>query len=113
MTKKIDPKIAAILAVLVMCPVFFAITQFHAALPGKVSTPPDPASSTGVLTYHNDNQRTGQNLFETTLTTQNVTSAMFGKLFVINVDGAVDAQPLYAPSLVENGKTHNVLYVAT
>ena len=57
-----------------------------------------------VLTWHNDNARTGQNLAETVLTPTNVQSRTFGKLFVIPVDGKVDAQPLYF---------QNSLYVAT
>ena len=52
-----------------------------------------------VLTWHNDNARTGQNLQETILTPANVNSASFGKLFTIGVDGKVDAQPLYVPHL--------------
>jgi len=68
----------------------------------------------GVLTYHNDNMRTGRNLSETALTLKNVNSIMFGKLFVIPTDGRVDAQPLYAPSVIIPGNgTHNVLFVAT
>ncbi len=68
----------------------------------------------GVLTYHNDNMRTGRNLSETSLKLKNVNSTTFGKLFVIPTDGLVDAQPLYAPdvSIPANG-THNVLFVAT
>jgi hypothetical protein len=83
------------------------------------SNPPsNPPGSTGtsnvdVLTYHNDNARTGQNLNETTLTTANVNSATFGKLAVFSVDGKVDAQPLYLAQLSIAGGTHNVLYVAT
>ena len=38
------------------------------------------ASTTDVLTYHNDIARTGQNLNETVLTTGHVNSATFGKL---------------------------------
>ncbi len=67
-----------------------------------------------VLTYHNDNARTGQNLDETTLTPANVNSSQFGKLFQLSVDGKVDAQPLYASSVAIPGQgTPNVLYVAT
>lgn len=67
----------------------------------------------GVLTYHNDNQRTGRNPYEATLTPKNVNSNTFGKLFVINTDGKVDAQPLYAPNISIAGGTHNVLFVAS
>ncbi len=67
----------------------------------------------GVLTWHNDNLRTGLNPNETTLTLQNVNSNTFGTLFVISTDGLVDAQPLYVPNLTIAGDTHNVLFVAT
>src|ERR1700692_1456238 len=68
----------------------------------------------GVLTYHNDNMRTGRNSSETSLTLKNVNSTMFGQLFVIPTDGRVDAQPLYAPNVIVPGNgTHNVLFVAT
>src|SRR5437660_8096554 len=66
-----------------------------------------------VLTWHNDNARTGQNLQETALTPANVNPSTFGKLFVISVDGKVDGQPLYVPSLAIAGSIHNVLYVVT
>ena len=67
----------------------------------------------GVLTYHNDNMRTGRNQSETTLTLKNVNSSSFGKLFVLSTDGLVDAQPLYAPNLTVAGAAHNVLFVAS
>ncbi len=72
------------------------------------------ATATSMLTYHNDNARTGQNLTETTLTPQNVDAASFGKLFSVLVDGAVYAQPLYVPNVSIPGQgTRNVVYVAT
>src|SRR5882757_10125113 len=67
-----------------------------------------------VLTWHNDNARTGQNPDERLLTLQNVNSKTFGKLFTIQVDGKVDAQPLYVANLrIANEGLRNVLFVAT
>src|SRR5258708_6700863 len=66
-----------------------------------------------VLTWHNDNARSGQNLQETTLRPANVNSGMFGRLFTVSVDGKVDAQPLYVPALAIAQGVHNVLFVVT
>ena len=67
-----------------------------------------------VPTYHNDNSRTGQNLQETILTTSNVSSATFGRLFTQALDGYSYGQPLYMSSVsIPNHGTHNVVYVAT
>ena len=74
---------------------------------------PGPTANNSVTTYHNDNARTGQNLNETILTTGNVNQSSFGKLFVISVDGKVDAQPLYLPNLSISGQNHNLLFVVT
>ncbi len=72
------------------------------------------SAQTGVLTWHNDAARTGQNLTETILTPVNVSFSTFGKLFTLSVDGLVDAQPLYVPSVtIPSQGTHNVLYVVT
>ncbi len=72
------------------------------------------AAQPTVQMSHNDLARTGQNLAETTLTTSNVSSATFGKLFQATLDGLVDAQPLYIPGIpVLNQGTHNLLIVAT
>ena len=68
---------------------------------------------TGVVTQHNDNGRTGQNLLETTLTPANVSPTTFGKLFSYSVDGQIYAQPLYVPNVNIAGTTHNVVYVET
>ena len=68
----------------------------------------------GVLTYHNDIGRTGQNLNETILTPQNVNVSIFGKLFAYPTDGVIFAQPLYVPGVTIPGQgVHNVLYVVT
>lgn len=71
------------------------------------------AGATDVVTYHNDIERTGQNLQETILTTSNVNSSSFGKLFTMPVDGIIDAEPIYLSAVSISGGTHNVLYVVT
>jgi len=71
------------------------------------------AHANDVLTYHNDLSRSGQNLNETILTTSNVNSATFGKLLTLSVDSTIDAQPLYAASVMIAGVSHNVVYTAT
>ncbi len=67
-----------------------------------------------VLTSHNNNARTGEDLSETTLTPSNVNSSSFGQLFTDPVDGYVYAQPLYMANVPIPGQgTHNVVFVAT
>lgn len=67
----------------------------------------------GVLTYHNNNLRTGLNAQETILTPTNVNSSQFGKLFTYNLDGDVHAQLLYIANITIGGVAHNVVFVAT
>ena len=66
-----------------------------------------------IVTWHGDPARTGQNLNEKWLTHANVNAATFGKLFVINVDGKVDAQPLFVSALTIKGGLHDVVFIAT
>ena len=77
-----------------------------------VTTAAVPAGA-DVLTYKNDLNRTGQNLSESTLTPANVSSANFGLLRNLAVDGKVDAQPLYVSRLNVSGSFHNVVFAAT
>src|SRR6202022_2007195 len=75
-----------------------------------------PAAVTGfpgVLTYHNDNLRSGLNAHETILTPANVNSSQFGKLFTYKLDGDVHAQVLYIANITIGGVAHNVVFVAT
>jgi hypothetical protein len=77
------------------------------------TAPATPTAGTDVTTYKNDVLRTGQNTTESVLTTANVTSATFGLLRTLAVDGKVDAQPLYLSKLTVAGASHNVVFVAT
>ncbi|HYL83436.1 MAG TPA: pyrrolo-quinoline quinone [Candidatus Angelobacter sp.] len=67
----------------------------------------------GVLTYHNNLSRDGTNTHEFALTTLNVNTFTFGKLFSCQADGAIYAQPLWVPNLTVAGASHNVIIVAT
>jgi hypothetical protein len=67
-----------------------------------------------VLTWHNDNARTGQNVSETILTPARVNPKTFGRLLNVFVDGKVDAQPLYVSGLsMPHRGVHNVVFAAT
>jgi len=50
---------------------------------------------------------------ETILTTANVNSSTFGKLFSLPVDGPIFAQPLYMPGVTVGTQVHNLVFVAT
>jgi len=71
------------------------------------------SAQVSVLTQSNHPDRTAWNSQETILTTSNVNVSNFGKLFALDVDGYIYAQPLYVANLTIGGTTHNVVYVAT
>jgi Chitobiase/beta-hexosaminidase C-terminal domain/PQQ enzyme repeat len=71
------------------------------------------AQSQNVLTQHNDLNRDGANTNEVILTSANVNSTDFGKLFTESLDGNVYAEPLYVQGLNISGSTHNVVFVCT
>ena len=66
-----------------------------------------------VVTAQYSNYRLSSNSNETVLTAANVNSLGFGKLFTRSLDGYVYAQPLYLSSISINGKTQNVVFVAS
>jgi outer membrane protein assembly factor BamB len=85
--------------------------------------PPPPGDTTvnlkpstqhvSMLTQHVDNTRAGLNNMETELTTANVNTSSFGKLFTLSVDDQVYAQPLVVGNLPVSSGTHNVVFIAT
>ncbi len=79
------------------------------------TSPQSPApAALAVVTYHNDNARTGLNPRETILTPANVNAGQFGKLFSFPVDGEALAQPLYLQSVTVPGHSAlNLVFVAT
>ena len=82
-----------------------------------IAIAPAVASKLVVATYHYNNQRTGWNGNETTLTQANVGSISFGVLSEVVLDDQVDAQPLVVPNQqITAGPTpgaYQVVYVAT
>lgn len=89
------------------------IFRFSLVLLATLSPLAGSALGQNVLTYHNNNARTGLNNMETQLTLSNVNYTTFGLLFVLPADGLVDAEPLYLSSLTVHGANHNVVIVAT
>ena len=74
---------------------------------------PHAFAQVNIVTNKMDNARTGQNASETLLTLSNVNSTQFGKLAAFDVDGYIQAQPLYMSGVTVNGIKRNVAFVAT
>jgi Bacterial Ig-like domain (group 2) len=95
-------------------------TQVTASLSGftgtdslTVTTPASGGGGVNVTTWHVDNNRSGLNNKETSLSPDNVSSKTFGKLFSYLLDGYAYAEPLLMSNVTVKGATHNVVYVAT
>ncbi|SIO35021.1 Outer membrane protein assembly factor BamB, contains PQQ-like beta-propeller repeat [Singulisphaera sp. GP187] len=89
------------------------VPRRRAFRPGAESLELRQLLATDVLTYHNDNARTGQNLSEGVLNAATLNPGSFGKLFSYPVDGDIYAQPLYDTGVLINRTLHDVVYVAT
>ncbi|MGB6484472.1 MAG: hypothetical protein WBE86_13385 [Candidatus Acidiferrales bacterium] len=76
-------------------------------------SPGIPSGPVNVLTYHDDNARTGGNANETILKPGNVNPREFGKVGFLPVQGLVDAEPLYVSHLRIGGAKRNVIFVVT
>ena len=88
------------------------LMQVVAALAIAATTSTVPAQ-VDVLTQHNNNDRTGANLQETTLKPENVTMSRFGMLFKRTVDDQLYTQPLIVTGVSVSGGTRDLVYVTT
>jgi hypothetical protein len=103
------------ISLLFLCIVLFCISckkKDNPIITPPVKTVPND-QHISVFTQHNSNYRTGLNNQETKLTTSNVNTATFGKLFTLSVDDQVYAQPLMYGNLTIGGARHNVVFIAT
>ncbi len=96
----------------VLLPTMF-VSCMAAQKPADAGAPPTSAQPINVLTYHDDNLRTGLMPLETVLTQANVNSATFGKVNFLTTDGKVDAEPLYVSNVMINSAVHDVVYVVS
>ncbi|MGZ6185320.1 MAG: pyrrolo-quinoline quinone [Candidatus Binataceae bacterium] len=105
--------IAAVLAIAGLVLVGMVLAAAPLAAAPVAAAAPTP-TLVNVLTFHNDNLRSGHNRHETILKVSNVTAKSFGKLFSYPVDGYLYAEPLYVSQLPIPGQgTRNVVFVAS
>ena len=100
------------LLILVLGAILLNACSKKTSTPGN-QLPPPSTQHISVLTQHNDNTRAGLNSRETELTTANVNSAQFGRLFTLTVDDEVYSQPLVVGNLSIGSSSHNVIFIAT
>src|SRR5208282_3886108 len=86
----------------------------QAALCLALAAAPGMATAQDVLTHEYNFYRTGVQSHESQLTPATIGTTTFGRLFSLEVDGAVYAEPLWVGAYtMADGKSHNVLVVAT
>lgn len=97
--------------------IFFRVLVLFSISCTKNNSPSFPQVSNDqhiwVVTQHNDNTRSGCNEKETKLTTSNVNSLAFGRLFSLSVDDQVYSQPLIAGNIPISDEKRNVTFIAT
>ncbi|HXP08995.1 MAG TPA: Ig-like domain-containing protein, partial [Acidobacteriaceae bacterium] len=112
-----NAKVATITSSGVAIAVAAGSTTIKASLPSGASSTASitvtPSAGANITTWHVDNNRSGLNPNETSLTPTNVAPQTFGKLFSYLVDGYAYAEPLLMSNVTINGVVHDVLYVAT
>jgi hypothetical protein len=90
-----------------------AYTTVNLTVSSGTTPPPPPSGGVNVTTWHVDNNRSGLNNKETSLSLANVAPKTFGKLFSYSLDGYAYGEPLVMSGVTIKGAKHNVVYVAT